>query len=66
MFDVNEILQDARGNILNAICKLSVIQSLDADTFKSIDEYRTLVNGIKQIVDAVNDDLYHVVLTIEG
>lgn len=66
MSDVNEILQDSRGNILNAICKLSVIQSLDADTFKSIDEYRTLFNGIKQIVDAVNDDLYHVVLTIEG
>lgn len=66
MSEVNEILENARANVLNAICKLSVIQSLDADTFKSVDEYRTLINGIKQIVDAVNDDLYHVVLTIEG
>lgn len=66
MTDLNEILQDARGNILNAIFKLSVIASVDADAFKSIDEYRNLIHGIKQVVDAVNDDLYHVVLTIEG
>jgi len=68
--DLGDVCLNARGDLLTAICKLSVISSIDVDSVRSddpdlIEKYRNLIYGIKEVVDTVLKDLYDTTLSLE-
>ena len=69
--DLGDTALNVSADLLTAICRLSVISSIDIDSIPSNDpdlvsKYRYLINGIKDVVDIVIKDLYNSSLSLEA
>lgn len=64
------MLDDVRSNLLNAVCKLSLLQSIDPDVLSSSDpdvlsKAHNILFAVRALSDELSKEIYSCILDIE-